>query len=94
MKQTLKDLKVISMNIFPFFCDNTSAINILRRQFFIHILSIYQEYHFLRERVADHELKLEYVINKDQMADIFNKPLPKETFETLHQKLRVVASPA
>ena len=49
------------------------------------------KYHFLREQVSEQKVKLEYVSTKDQIADIFTKPLPKDTFVYLRQKLGVVS---
>ena len=37
-------------------------------------------FHFLREHVTEKNIKLEYVGTKEQVADIFTKPLPRETF--------------
>ena len=36
---------------------------------------------------------LEYVDTKEQIADIFTKPLPREAFEYLREKLGVISSP-
>ena len=41
------------------------------------------KYHMLREKVAKKEIKLQYVSTKEKIADIFTKPLPKETFQYL-----------
>lgn len=35
------------------------------------------KYHFLKEKVAEKEIRLEYVSTKEQIADIFTKPLAK-----------------
>ena len=37
--------------------------------------------HVLREKVVEKEIRLEYVRTKDQIGDIFMKPLPKDTLE-------------
>ena len=47
------------------------------------------KYHYLRELVQDKEVKMEYVNTKEKIADIFTKPLPKDTFEYLTNKLGV-----
>lgn len=81
---------------YPIFihCDNTSAINMLKNPM-MHAKKKHIEikYHFLREKVADNEVKLDYVSTKEQLADIFTKPLSKSTFEYLWEKLGVIPSP-
>jgi len=47
----------------------------------------------LKEKVAEGEVKLEFVPILEQVADIFTKPLPKEFFEYLRKKLGVVTLP-
>jgi hypothetical protein len=41
------------------------------------------KYHFLREQVVEKNITVEYVGTKEQVADIFTKPLPREAFEYL-----------
>ena len=50
-------------------------------------------FHFLWEQVTKKNIKLEYIGTKEQVADIFTKPLPRETFEYLREKLGVILSP-
>ena len=50
------------------------------------------KYHFLREKILEQKVKLEYVPSKEQVADIFTKPLPREAFEHLRQKLGVFSA--
>jgi len=94
MKQTLQDIQVKYDEPIPILCDNTSAINISKNPVMHsktkHILI---KYHFLREHVAEKDVRLEYVGTKEQIADIFTKPLPRETFEYLRQKLGIVSIP-
>ena len=73
------------------FCDNTSAINISKNPV-MHskIKHIAIKYHFVRELVQDKEIILEYVHTKEQISDIFTKPLPKDTFLYLRGKLGVI----
>jgi hypothetical protein len=37
-------------------------------------------------------MKKEYVPSKEKIADIFTKPLPRETFEYIRQRLGVISS--
>ena len=48
------------------------------------------KYHYLREQVSQKDVKLEYIDTKEQIADIFTKPLPKEAFERLRKKMGVI----
>eukprot|EP00253_Pinus_taeda_P028609 PITA_28609 len=91
MMQTLQDFQITCTPPISILCDNTSAISISKNPF-MHSKTehIPIKYHFLREQVLEKKVKLEYVPSKEQVADILTKPLPKETFEYLKQKLGVV----
>jgi len=49
------------------------------------------KYHFLREQAAEQNIDLEYISTKEQIADIFTKPLPRQAFEHLRQKMGVIS---
>ena len=72
------------------FCDNTSAMNISKNPV-MHSKTkhIAIKYHFVKELAQDKEIRLEYVHTKEQIADIFTKPLPKDAFMYLRGKLGV-----
>eukprot|EP00253_Pinus_taeda_P033804 PITA_33804 len=91
MMQTLQDFKITCTPPIPILCDNTSAISISKNPV-MHSKTkhIPIKYHFLREQVLEQNVKLEYVPYKEQVVDIFTKPLPRETFEYLRQKVGVV----
>eukprot|EP00253_Pinus_taeda_P031507 PITA_31507 len=91
MMQTLQDFQIIWTPPISILCDNTSAISISKNPV-MHSKAkhIPIKYHFLREQVLEQKVKLEYVPSKEQVADILTKPLPRETFEYLKQKLGVV----
>jgi hypothetical protein len=82
MKQTLTDIQVEYDELIPIYCDNTSAIsvskNLVMQSKTKHITI---KYHFLREQVAEKNIRVEYVGTKEQVVDIFKKPLPWESFE-------------
>ena len=84
MKVEIKELVVM-------FCDNTSAINISKNPM-MHSKTkhISIKYHFVRELVQEKEIRLEYVHTKEQVANIFTKPLPKDAFLYLRGKLGVI----
>jgi hypothetical protein len=84
MKQTLIDIQVEYDEPIPIYCDNTSALNISKNPV-MHSKKkhIPIKYHFLWEQVAEKNIRVEYVGTKEQVADIFTKPLPRESFEYL-----------
>ena len=90
---TLQDLQVQFSEPIPIFCDNTSAISISKNPI-MHskIQHIPIKYHFVKEKVVEKNIKLEYVGTKEQIADIFTKPLPHEAFEYLRHKLGILPS--
>jgi hypothetical protein len=94
MKQTLTDIKVEYDESIPIYCDNTSAINI-SKNLMMHSKTkhIPIKYHFIQEQVAEKNIKVEYVGTKEQVVDIFTKPLPWEAFEYLRQRLGFIYTP-
>jgi hypothetical protein len=94
MKQTLKYIQVEYDEPIPIYCDNTSAINISKKPV-MHSKTkhIPIKYHSLREHVAKNNIRVEYVGTKEQVADIFTKPLPREAFEYLRQIFGVIYTP-
>eukprot|EP00253_Pinus_taeda_P004983 PITA_04983 len=91
MMQTLQDFQITCTPPISILFDNTSAISISKNPV-MHSKTkhIPIKYHFLREQVLEQKVKLEYVPSKEQVPDILTKPLPRETFEYLRQKLGVV----
>jgi hypothetical protein len=94
MKQTLIDIQVEYDEPIPIYFDNTSAINISKNPV-MHSKTkhIPIKYHFLWEQVVEKNIRVEYVGTKEQVADIFTKPLPREAFEYLFQILGVISTP-
>jgi hypothetical protein len=94
MKQTLTNIQVEYDEPIPIYCDNTSAISI-SKNLVMHSKNkhIPIQYHFLREQVAEKNIRVEYVATKEQVAYIFTKPLPWESFEYILQRLGVISTP-
>ena len=92
MKQTLEYLLVKYEDPIFIHCDNTSAINI-SKNLVMHSKKkhIPIKYHFLIDQVSQKVIKLEYINTKEQIVDIFTKPLPKEAFVHLSHKLGVIS---
>ena len=86
MKQSLKDFG-IKIKTLPLLCDNESAIKIARNPV-LHGKTKHIEiwYHF----ICDHVANGTYVNTKDQLADIFTKPLDEKRFKELRSELNVV----
>ena len=84
MMKTLQEFQIKCSPPISIMCDNTSAISISKN----HVMhsktkNIPIKYHLLREQVLEQKVKLEYVPSKEQFANIFTKPLPREAFEYL-----------
>jgi hypothetical protein len=94
MKQTLTYIQLEYDEPIPIYFDNTSSISISKNPV-IHSQTkhIPIKYHFLREQVAEKNIRVEYVGTKEKVADIFTKPLPREAFEYLRQRLGVISTP-
>jgi hypothetical protein len=84
MKKTLQDIEVKYDEPISILCDNTRAISI-SKNLVMHSKTkhIPIKYHFLWEQGTEKNIKLEYIGTKEQIVEIFNKPLPRETFEHL-----------
>lgn len=69
-------------------CDNNAAIN-LSEDPMLHsrVKHVDIKYHFLRERVASGELTVRCINTKDNIADLFTKPLPLPRFSRLRRIL-------
>jgi hypothetical protein len=94
MKQTLVDIQVEYDEPIRIYCDNTSSISISKNPVMhFKMKHIPIKYHFLREQVEKKNIKVEYVGAKEQVADIFIKTLPWESFEYIIQILGVIYTP-
>ncbi|GJT30775.1 hypothetical protein Tco_0911050 [Tanacetum coccineum] len=86
-KSILTDYR-FTFNKIPLYCDNKSAIalccNNVQHSRAKHIDV---HYHFIKEQVENGIVELYFVRMEYQLADIFIKPLPRERFNFLIEKL-------
>jgi hypothetical protein len=87
MRQTLRDYGY-KLSKVPLLCDNESAIrmanNLIEHSRTKHIVI---RYHFLRDHQQRGDIEIAYVSTKEQLADIFTKPLDEKTFTKLRNEL-------
>jgi hypothetical protein len=92
MRQTLRDY-VYKLTKVPLLCDNESAIrmadNPVEHSRTKHIAI---PYHFLRDHQQRGDIEIAYINTKDQLADIFTKPLDEKTFTKLRHELNILDS--
>jgi hypothetical protein len=92
MRQTLRDYGYKLTKV-PLLCDNESAIrmadNPVEHSRTKHIAI---RYHFLRDHQQKGDIEIAYINTKEQLADIFTKPLDEQTFNKLRHELNILDS--
>jgi len=90
MKQILLDYGVVLDKV-PLLCDNESSIK-LANNLVQHTRTKHIDirHHFLRDHVAKGDISLENVGMKNQLVDIFTKPIDKARFCMLINELNVL----
>ena len=92
MRQTLRDYGYKLTKV-PLLCDNESAIrmadNPVEHSRTKHIAI---RYHFLMDHQQKGDIEISYINTKDQLADIFTKPLDEQTFNKLRHELNILDS--
>ena len=92
MKQTLKDYGINVKNV-PLYCDNESAIKISRNPVqHSKTKHIQIRHHFLRDHVLKGDISIYHASTKDQLDDIFTKPLDEKRFSKLRRELNILES--
>lgn len=83
LRQLMEDIHE-SINVPKLFVDNQSAIRLAKNpEFHKRTKHIGVKYHFVREKVRDKEINVEFVGTEKQTADILTKALPKQRFNEL-----------
>ena len=73
------------------YVDNQSAIQLVRNPVFHkRTKHIDIHFHFVREKVNEKEIIVEYVPSENQRADIFTKALPRDRFKSICNKLNII----
>ena len=92
MKQTLKDFGCELTKI-PLLCDNKSVIklanNLVNHSCTKHIDI---RHHFLRDHEAKGDIVIHHVSTKNELADIYTKPLDESRFYALRSELNTIDS--
>ncbi|XP_019186526.1 PREDICTED: uncharacterized protein LOC109181228 [Ipomoea nil] len=88
----LRELGLHSGRPATLWCDNFGATYLCANHVF-HARTKHVEidFHFVRDKVASGEFLVNFVSTKDQLADLFTKPLPATRFGILRDKLNVVS---
>lgn len=93
-KQFLEGMQEEVIDHVTIYYDNTSVINISKNMVtHANTKHISIKNHYLREKFQENQVSLQYVKFKETIAGIFTKSLPKNAFEYLRGKLRVLPYP-
>jgi hypothetical protein len=92
MRQTLRDYGYKLTKV-PLLCDNESEIrmadNPIEHSRTKHIAI---RYHFFKGSPTKGDIEIAYVNTKEQLDDIFTKPLDEQTFTKLRHELNILDS--
>ncbi|XP_042041318.1 uncharacterized mitochondrial protein AtMg00810-like [Salvia splendens] len=88
----LNELRIKKRDAPVIWVDNLSAIALASNPV-LHARTkhIELDMHFVRDKVLNNELELRHVPTKDQIADIFTKPLSHQSFVKLRERLGLVS---
>jgi histone deacetylase 1/2 len=90
VQSLLKELGVSQSRIPILWCDNIGATYLSANPVFhARTKHIEVDFHFVRERVAKKQLQIKFISSKDQVADIFTKPLALPAFESCRRNLNL-----
>jgi len=93
VQSLLRELGVSQTQPHVLWCDNIGATYLSSNPVFhARTKHIEVDYHFVRERVAQKLLHIKFISSKDQLADIFTKPLPQPQFVGCRRNLNILCT--
>ncbi|GJR39883.1 putative RNA-directed DNA polymerase [Tanacetum coccineum] len=94
LQALLYELGIRSSSTPILWCDNLGATYLSANPIFrVRTKHMEIDYHFVREKVTQGDLRVQHISTHNQIADIFTKPLPTPRFLFLIFKLQVIARP-
>ena len=91
IKSFLSSLGIFLAKPMKLYCDNQAALHIAKNPVFHERTKhIEIDCHFVRERLLLKDLDTGYVASRNQVADIFTKPLGTQQFQFLRSKLGIL----
>jgi len=95
LQYLLTDLQVPSVSAPTIWCDNLGATYLSANPIFhARTKHVEVDYHFIRDRVAKKDIQIRFIPSRDQLADVFTKPLSAASFTAFRFKLRVNPLPS
>jgi histone deacetylase 1/2 len=92
VQSLLQELGVVQAQPPVLWCDNIGATYLSANPVFhARTKHIEVDFHFVRERVSQKQLQIRFISSKDQVADIFTKPLPLPLYECCRHNLNLVS---
>jgi histone deacetylase 1/2 len=93
VQSLLRELVVSQKQPLVLWCDNIGATYLSSNPVFhARTKHIEVDYHFVRERVTQKLLRIKFIFSKDQLADIFTKPLPQQQFVGCRHNLNLLCT--
>jgi hypothetical protein len=88
ISQLMEELGLNTVKPSTLYCDNQAAIAISNND--VHharTKHIDIRHHYVRDAIKAKEIDIKWISTNNQLADIFTKPLPRQSFERLRQVL-------
>ena len=90
-----KELRIFLSHVPVLWCDNASALAFSANLVFHSRMKYIEvDYHYVREKVLRRDLFVRFVFGKNNLANLFTKPLPSPSFLIQRRKLLLDSSPS